>query len=213
VFRALDWGYAKPFSVGWYFTDYDNRLYRFHELYGYSAPNQGIRMPAREVARRIKAYEEENNLHPIFCVADASIWDRPSNQNELAEKLPSIAETMAEERVYFDREVSIMAKKSRLQGKHQFHERLRIDDDGLPSFFVFDTCVHFWRTVPVLPIDPLDPEDVDTDSEDHVYDEVRYLLSARPLRSTRPIKPPDPLLSTLIEKEYFKPIPRERRFV
>lgn len=186
IFRSMDWGYAKPFSIGWYFADLEGRVYRFKELYGCRAANEGIQMPARDVARKIKAVEEEFDEPVSLSVADASIWDKKSNQNEKAEKLPSIAETMAEEGVFFDREISIDAKKSRLQGKHQLHERLRVDADGLPGFFVFDTCTHWWRTVPVLPSDPLDPEDVDTETEDHEYDETRYMLSARPYKSVLP---------------------------
>ncbi len=186
TFRSLDWGYARPFSVGWYFSDYEGRLYRFKELYGCKAPNEGIQMPARELAGRIKEIESEFPKRVVLSIADASIWDKPSNQNEKAEKLPSIAETFEEEGIYFDREISINAKKSRIQGKHQLHERLRVDADGLPSFQVFSTCTHWWRTVPVLPTDPLNPEDVDTDAEDHAYDETRYMLSARPFKSTVP---------------------------
>jgi len=183
TFRSLDWGYSKPFSVGFWFTDYDDRIYRFKEFYGASKPNEGIQLPARDLAIKIREYEEFIGIVPGLCIADASIWDKPRNQNEKAEKLPSIAETMAEEGVYFDRETSINAKKSRLQGKHQMHERLRVDADGLPGLFVFDTCIDWWRTIPALPLDPLDLEDVDTKAEDHAYDDTRYMLSARPYQS------------------------------
>lgn len=183
IYRGMDWGYAKPFSIGWYFTDYEGRIYRYRELYGCKGPNEGIQMPAREVAQKIRQIEEEHKEKPVICVADASIWDKPGNQNEDAEKLPSIAETMAEERVYWDRSISIDAKKSRIQGKHQMHERFRVDADGLPGFQIFSTCAHWWRTVPVIPTDTLNPEDVDSDAEDHAYDESRYILSARPYKS------------------------------
>ncbi len=48
-----------------------------------------------------------------------------------------------------------------------------------PGLFVFETCRHFIRTVPVLPRDDRDPDDVDTNAEDHVYDETRYRVMAR----------------------------------
>ena len=189
IFRSMDWGYAKPFAVLWGFSDYDGRMYIYRELYGCKGPDEGIQMPARDVARKIIEIEKEHSEKVIFSIADASIWDKPSNQNERAEKLPSIAETMAEEHVFFDREISIDAKKSRLQGKHQIHERLRIDADGLPHLFMFSTCIHGWRTVPALPMDDLNPEDVDSSAEDHWYDSLRYLVSARPMKST--VKKPE----------------------
>jgi hypothetical protein len=186
TFRSLDWGFEKPFSVGWYFTDYDGRIYHYREMYGGNdrQQNKGIRMTAREVAKAIRQIESQYDEKIVLSIADASIWDKPGNQNEKAERLPSIAETMEEEGIYFNREISIDAKKSRLQGKHQLHERLRVDGDGLPGFLIFSNCINWWRTVPSLPISKLNPEDVDTDAEDHAYDQCRYMLSARPYKPT-----------------------------
>ena len=206
IFRSMDWGYAKPFAIGWYFTDYEGRIYLYRELYGCKAPNEGVQIPARDVARKIKEIEKEHDETIVLSIADASIWDKPSNQNEKAEKLPSIAETMQEEKIFFDREISIDAKKSRLQGKHQVHERLRIDADGLPHFFVFSTCINWWRTVPVLPLDDLNPEDVNSDSEDHHYDQTRYMISARPMKSGITRKEPPPMSLDWIQKYYMKPL-------
>jgi hypothetical protein len=68
-----------------------------------------------------------------------------------------------------------------------------LDKDGKPirqpMFFVFSNCTTFLRTVPVLQHDPAKPEDLDTASEDHVADEVRYACSSRPW--TRTIKAPE----------------------
>lgn len=41
-------------------------------------------------------------------------------------------------------------------------------------------CEDFWRTMPTLQHDEKDPEDLDTDGEDHVADEVRYACMSRP---------------------------------
>jgi hypothetical protein len=43
-----------------------------------------------------------------------------------------------------------------------------------PGYFVFNTCQQFIRTIPDLPRSERDMEDVDTDAEDHIADEVRY---------------------------------------
>ena len=45
-----------------------------------------------------------------------------------------------------------------------------------PGLFVFNTCSQFLRTVPVIPRDLKDPDDVDSDAEDHIWDEMRYEL-------------------------------------
>ncbi|HEX5039668.1 MAG TPA: terminase, partial [Candidatus Limnocylindria bacterium] len=43
-----------------------------------------------------------------------------------------------------------------------------------PGLFVTDACPHFLRTIPSLSRDDKNPDDVDTEAEDHVGDEVRY---------------------------------------
>ncbi len=79
---------------------------------------------------------------------------------------------------------------SRKQGWQQLREWLdnTVPKPGLkvrekPGLFVFNTCRHFLRTVPVLPRDEDDPDDVDTESEDHVGDDVRYRLRQAVRRS------------------------------
>jgi hypothetical protein len=44
----------------------------------------------------------------------------------------------------------------------------------LPGIFIFNTCLNFIRTVPVLPRDEKKMDDVNTDAEDHIGDETRY---------------------------------------
>ena len=65
-------------------------------------------------------------------------------------------------------------------GWDQVRARLVGDADGRPMLVVFSTCIDFIRTVPFLQHDPDRPEDVMTDSEDHVGDEVRYACMSRP---------------------------------
>ena len=55
IWCGLDWGYSRPFSVGWYAVDHDRRLYRIREYYGCTgAPNTGVKMEPAEVAREIR---------------------------------------------------------------------------------------------------------------------------------------------------------------
>src|SRR6185295_13354649 len=71
-FRSMDWGSASPFSVGWWAVvgDYPagwtgkwlprGSLVRYREWYGASAPNVGIKLPAEQVAEKIKALEAQD---------------------------------------------------------------------------------------------------------------------------------------------------------
>ena len=78
------------------------------------------------------------------------------------------------------------AENARLPGLMQVHSRLRFDENGRCGLYVFHCCRDSIRTIPALCYDPEQVEDVDTSSEDHIYDEWRYLLMAHPLPLTKP---------------------------
>lgn len=172
VWCGLDWGYSRPFSVGWYAVDHERRLYRIREFYGCAGtPNTGVKMEPSEVAREIRRIEAEDpNLRgrKIRRVGDPAIWGSDGTE--------SIGALMERERVYFER-----GDHARIDGKMQVHHRLAFGEDGRPMLYVFDTCRHFIRTVPNLVYDERDVEDIDTDGEDHIYDELRYVCMQNPI--------------------------------
>ena len=74
--------------------------------------------------------------------------------------------------------------RSRINGKLELHKRLSVRDKGdkkQPSLFVFNNCINLIRTLPLLPCDKNNPEDVDTHTEDHAYDALRYGCMSRPI--------------------------------
>ena len=78
----------------------------------------------------------------------------------------------------------------------QLHNRLAFDENGIPMLYVFSTCKHFIRTVPALVYSQKNIEDIDTDAEDHIYDEVRYIAMENPInppRKSMPVREYDPL--------------------
>ncbi len=169
-YRSFDFGYSRPFSVGWWAVDYDGRLYRYRELYGGTGePNVGLKWTPQQIADKIREIEDkyEKGNH-IIGIADPSIWDKSRGE--------SIAETLERGRVYFEK-----ADNERIAGKMQVHYRLAFDERGLPMMYVFKTCKDFIRTMPALVYDKNDVEDIDTDCEDHTYDEVRYMCMNNPI--------------------------------
>jgi len=180
VWCAMDWGYSKPFSVGWYAVDYDRRLYRIREYYGCTGtPDVGVKMEPAEVARKIKEIEATDpNLKGrdrIHRVGDPAIWGTQGTE--------SIGALFERERVYFEK-----GNHDRIDGKMQIHHRLAFDENGIPLLYVFKTCKHFIRTVPALVYSESNVEDVETASEDHIYDECRYAAMKNPI-SMRPKAP------------------------
>jgi hypothetical protein len=188
-FRTFDWGYSAPFSCGWWSVDYDGKLYRYREWYGGkddgSGTVRGLRMSDVEIARGIRKIEEEHGewgrIRP--GPADPSIWSKKRTKDGIIG--PSTAEEMSREGIHW-----IKADNDRIGGKRQVHLRLRLDEDGKPGIFVFNSCRDWWRTFPLLREDPKVLEDVDTDQEDHGYDETRYACMYRPIRP-RPIPKSD----------------------
>ena len=172
IYRGFDFGYSRPFSVGWYALDHDNRLYRIRELYGCTGtPNEGVRWEPSEIACRIKEIEREDiNLKGRYIngIADPSIFDESRGE--------SVAAMMERSGVYFEK-----ADNTRIAGKMQLHNRLAFDDKGIPMLYIFSTCKHFIRTVPALVYSEVDVEDIDTATEDHIYDEVRYIAMENPI--------------------------------
>jgi hypothetical protein len=188
IYRSFDWGYSKPFSCAWWAVDYDGRLYRILELYGCTrTANEGVKWSVDEVFRRIREIEDS---HPwlrgqhIEGVADPAIFAENGGI--------SIAETAEKYQIYFQ-----PGDHERIAGWMQCHYRLRFDERGRPMLYVFDSCKAFIRTVPLLVYDEHKPEDLDTEGEDHVADEWRYMCMARPIKPTVPEELPviasDPL--------------------
>lgn len=193
VWCSMDWGYSRPFSVGWYAVDHERRMYRIREYYGCNGtPNQGVKMEPTHVAKEIKRIESEDpNLkgRTIHRVGDPAIWGTQGTE--------SIGDLMERERVYFEK-----GNHDRIDGKMQVHHRLSFDDDGVPMLYVFSTNKHFIRTVPNLVYDEKDVEDIDTDGEDHIYDELRYVCMENPIAPRIKAAPKFPVYDPLSTDDY-----------
>jgi hypothetical protein len=49
-----------------------------------------------------------------------------------------------------------------------------------PRLVFFNNCTNIISQLPALPLDKKNPEDIDTHSEDHLYDALRYGIMSRP---------------------------------
>ncbi len=190
IMRGYDFGYSKPFSVGWYAADEDGRLYRIREFYGCTeTPNTGLKIDPSEQARRIREIEQTDPIlkgRKISGVADPAIFDESRGESIAAmmERSPNFLHWAP-------------GDHTRLAGKMQFHYRFAFDTEGRPMFQVFHTCKHFIRTIPNLVYDDANVEDINSSGEDHIYDECRYVLMEHPLsprnRTLAPHDHNDPL--------------------
>lgn len=194
-FRSFDWGYAKPFHIGWYAMDNDGRLYKYRELYGCTnEPNTGLKWTVDHLAEQIRKIEEEHEKgNTIIGYADPAILIEDGGE--------SIKQTMERHRVYWEK-----ADNKRIPGKMQVHYRLAFDDNGIPMLYFFKNCKGIIRTLPELIYDEHNPEDIDTDGEDHAYDSVRYMCQMNPIAPRKAVKaepkPYNPLDTEPVRNRY-----------
>lgn len=205
IYRSFDWGYHRPFSCGWWAVDHDGVAYRILELYGCGqTPNEGVRRTPPQVFAEIHRIETEHRWlagKKIIGIADPAIWD--------AETGESIADTAGKHAVFFT-----PGDNKRLPGWMQVHYRLAFDDNGYPMMYIFRNCQAFIRTIPILQYDDYRPEDLDTDGEDHVADEVRYFCMSRPIKPAYATETEEPNSLSLfldIPKEDIRPAARRPR--
>lgn len=189
--RSFDDGQSKPFSVGWWAQSsgepmqWEGRhigeirgdLVRVQEWYGWNGkPNEGSKLTPREIAlgilEREKSWGITGRVRP--GPADGAIFNA-----DRRDPGATIARDM--EKCGVSWEMADKRPNSRKQGWSQMRTMLKsaVPDPKTgrrehPGLFVASVCAQFLRTVPVLPRDEKDPDDVDTESEDHIADEVRY---------------------------------------
>lgn len=191
-FRAMDWGSAKPFSVGWYaVSDGELRqfprgaLIKYREWYGMKegSPNVGLKLTAEEVGAGIKARElPRDGQKPetiTYGVLDPSAFAEDGG--------PSIASRLG---VFFrEADNKRVAQAGAMGGWDQVRARLK-GEEGLPMLYFFSTCRDTIRTLPAMQHDQLRAEDMDSDGEDHAADETRYACMSRPYVTS--ISKPEP---------------------
>lgn len=175
-FRSLDWGYSKPYHVGWYAVDHDGRMYMYRELYGWGGRNDvGSKEDPEDVAKKIIKLEAGEKIH--YAVADSSIFGgRQDNYPTVAEQFATAFGSMA---IHW--QPITKGPESRRAGKLELHHRLKWGEKEEPMLLFFNTCKHSIRTIPNMILDENNLEDVDTDLEDHAYDSVRYAAMSRPI--------------------------------
>ena len=171
-FCSLDWGYSRPYSLGWWAVSSTGRLVRYREWYGceQGEANRGVRESSASLARRSMELAMQEGI--VDMVADPAIWTK-------SDDTPSVADSFIREGWHMHK-----ANNDRINGLAKVHEMLteREDMAGRPLLTVFDCCHAFIRTIPMLTPDPNHPEDIDTRLEDHVYDETRYAVMSEFVR-------------------------------
>jgi len=198
--RSFDWGSSAPFSVGWW-AESDGTdvltasgwrstvrgdLFRINEWYGWTGkPNQGLKMLATEISKGIVERELEWRIHDRVKPgpADTSLWNVENGMCYATDMANAVRINGQKYKgthwTRADKSAGSRATGWGMMRKMIKHAKGETVDGRVlpreePGLFVFRQCTQFLRTVPVLPRDDVKMDDVDTDSEDHIGDEVRY---------------------------------------
>ena len=154
-------------------------MIRIAEWYGAEeiGQNKGLRMSAKEISKGIKEREaalaEQSWISTRVRAGPADNQISSINETDV----DSIRKKMADEGV--DWTESDKRPGSRINGLQLIRDRLEAAKtrEG-PGLYFMDNCRASIALLPVLPRDPDNAEDVDTDAEDHLYDDVRYRVLA-----------------------------------
>lgn len=163
-FRAADYGYGSHTGVLWFAVAPTGQLYVYRELYV-------SKLTAEDLADTILDIESEDNIR--YGVLDSSLWHNRGDRG------PSLAEQMIKRGCRW--RPADRSRGSRIAGKNKIHQLLQVDKySGEPGIQIMDNCRGLISQLPALPLDKHNPEDVDTNSEDHLYDSLRYGVMTRP---------------------------------
>ena len=194
-FRAMDWGSAKPFSVGWWAIAGEDRrierkmgrvdfiprgaLVRYREWYGSAGPDKGLKMTAEQVAQGIvqreASVEARDKLR--YAVLDPACFKEDGGPS-IAERLNRIL-VAAHLRPFHQADNCRIPQRGSMGGWDQMRARL-VGTHGISMIYCFSDHAASIRTIPALQHDPSKAEDVHTESEDHAADEWRYACMSRP---------------------------------
>lgn len=198
IFRAFDWGSTHPFSVGWWaiangeevtlpdgtpFAPFAGSLIRIAEWYGCAdgmmGENKGLKLSPEKIAEGV--LEREANLSAKWISgqiypgpADNQIWQVAIRASEVntPESIGSRMEALGVTWLTSDK-----SNGSRINGLELARGRLEacVTGEG-PALYCMDNCRAFTSLLPTLPRDEDNPDDIDTDAEDHIWDETRYAV-------------------------------------
>jgi hypothetical protein len=116
--------------------------------------------------------------------ADNQIWNESRNDRG---RIESIASKMSDYGIDWKR--SNKGPGSRKNGLQLLRDRLQASREGRGAgIYFFDNCRATVAPLPVLPRDSKKPDDVDTEAEDHIYDDIRYRCLAGVFREATRMK-------------------------
>lgn len=178
-------------------------LVRYREWYGCQIGadgnslhnNVGLKLDIEELAQGIKDRERREprdgsgRARLAYRVAGKDLFKHEGG--------PSLAERMSAapfHQMWIPADNARVSRKGAIGGWDMVRMRLK-GEDGYPMIYFFENCVDAIRTLPAMQHDKDNIEDVDSESEDHCPDEIRYACMSRPYTRLAETKGPDRIFS------------------
>jgi len=172
---SLDWGFNAPGCFLLWMILPDGHYHIWREIkFQYKT--------VFEVSGIIKTQMAALGVKLDYLVADPACW-----QHTGAGRGEAIAETMTRLKLPMRK-----GDNDRKSGWQRVHELLRLAPDGRPWLTIDPSCKYLARTLAGAMCDKNDADDVNTQSDDHALDSLRYGAMSRmsPYRVMKPKRTP-----------------------
>jgi len=130
-FRAMDWGYKAPGTVGWYALDPEERLYKFFEFNFQLMRDHEVAQRVMEIELRFGFWNKRENKSRLTGVADTQLWEERGDSGK------SKAQVFAARGVFWQQadKASIQRNAERISARLRDH-----DEKRAPGLVLFKNC-------------------------------------------------------------------------
>ena len=177
---GTDWGFAAPACTVWIAWDQDGNAYVYREskLTRVVNTEQAKTWKAMSTVTQLVEGKEVSRPERIpMRLADPAVFSSNGTGTSIGQQWANAGwRTMP-------------ANNNRSSGWANVHDYLAVrEETGRPRLFIMECCPYLIETIGTIQADPHNPEDVDTKSDDHALDALRYGLLARPLRDIKSVR-------------------------
>jgi hypothetical protein len=165
-FRAMDWGYKAPGTIGWFALDPDENLILFHEFNFRLMTDAACADRVIEIEKKFGFWDPSERKSRLNGVADTQLWEKRGDSGR------SKAQVFADKGIYWQ-----PADKADMQrNAERLVTRLRdYDENSPPGLMVFNTCRETRKMLAGIQVDPNDSTVPDKNSPlKHWFDMVAY---------------------------------------
>jgi hypothetical protein len=163
LYRFYDYGTKNPFVCLYAAVDRDENITIFDELV-----ETGLASSKQAEAVNKKTWKKYRLKPGDFTdeIADPAYWTKHTEKDGIPFSPQGF---YADYGIYLNK-----GNNDRKAGAKVVYDGLEVPKEGIPRVRFTDNCNYCIDTIPNLPAMETDPEDIDTKSEDHGYDALRY---------------------------------------